>query len=83
VGLMNYSENGKPKKHKITDPEIIRAILWLIPLFFIFFAKYVFIENATVQKYFSGFPQFLLLILWFVTAWLVEKTLHKKETDKK
>jgi positive regulator of sigma E activity len=80
--MVNDPKNVNPKQYKISDPEIISAILWLIPLFFIFLAKYVFINNAMVQKYLSGFPQFLLLILWFVTAWLVEKRIQKKKTDK-
>jgi hypothetical protein len=81
--MTNDSENVSPKKYKITDPEIIRALLYLIPLFFICLAKYVFIKNAIIQQYFSGLPQFLLVILLFGTAWLIEKKIQSKKNNNK
>ena len=81
--MANNSENERPKQYKITDPEIIRAILWLIPLFFIIFAKYVLVENVIIQKYFSGLPQFLFVIILFGVAWLIEKRIQGKKTKNK
>lgn len=81
--MENNSEKVTQKKYKITDPEIIRAILFLIPLFFIFFAKYFFVKNEIIQKYFSGLSQVLLIILWFGIAWIIKKMIQNKKVSKK
>ena len=71
------------KKYKISDPEIIFAFVALVPLFLILLLKYMFPGNDIIQKYFSGLPQFVLLIIYFPLVYLVEKKIIKQRKLKK
>lgn len=71
------------KKYKISDPEIIFALVALIPLFLILLLKYMLPGNDIIQKYFSGFPQFVLIIIYFPLVYLIEKKLIKQRKTEK
>jgi hypothetical protein len=80
--MTDGTKKGLQKDYKLSDPEIIEAILWLIPLFALLMLKYVFPGNQIIQKYFSGLSQFSMVILLMAIVWIRSKKTYKTENDK-
>ena len=79
--MKNNQEKEAQKQFKITDPIIIVGLLLVVPLFAMFFAKYLFPNLPFVQKYLTGLPQFILISL-YVGIILVGETMYMNKKRK-
>jgi|GEM_PF-1385627 len=71
-------EKEKKKAIKLTPLDIVELMVGGIILLTLFSIKYVFPNNPFVNKWFSGFSGFALIVVFFICIYIYDLKIRKK-----